>query len=63
MTLKGGSNVTLSAAEAADALDVNVETLYRNWRAWDLKGFYVGRNLKFRARDIESWIEKQVNAA
>jgi excisionase family DNA binding protein len=61
--LKGGSNVVLSAAEAADYLDCSVDTLYRNWRAWELPGFYVGRQLKFLARGLDNWIERKVNAA
>jgi excisionase family DNA binding protein len=57
--VKGGSNILLSATETADMLDIHVETLYRQWRSWGLTGVRVGRNLKFRLRDVENWIEKQ----
>lgn len=52
--------MVLSAAEAADMLDVSVDTLYRRWRSWGLRGFYVGRQLRFRCRDVEHWIERKV---
>ena len=54
--MRGGSNRLMSAEETADYLDINVETLYRQWRVWGLRGIRVGRGLKFRERDIESWI-------
>lgn len=52
----GGSNRMLSAAEAADKLGINRETLYRKWDDWGLRGVYVGSRLKFRERDLEQWL-------
>jgi excisionase family DNA binding protein len=60
--VKGGSNRLMSAAELAEMLGVSVDTVYRNWRGWGLKGYRIGnRSLKFRDRDVENWIEQ--NAA
>jgi excisionase family DNA binding protein len=56
----GGSNKLLGATATADLLDVPVQTLYRNWRTWGLKGYRVGQKLKFRERDVQGWIERQV---
>ena len=61
--MKSGSNALLSAAETADMLDMNVETLYRQWRSLGLPGLYIGRKLKFRLGDVESWIERKIEEA
>jgi excisionase family DNA binding protein len=59
----GGSNKLLSAAETAELLGVHRETLYREWEKWGLRGIRVGRSIKFRERDIESWLARQGNTA
>lgn len=53
----GGSNKLISARETAEMLGVHHDTLYRNWEEWGLRGIRVGRNLKFRVRDVESWLK------
>jgi excisionase family DNA binding protein len=58
MPLRGGSNQMLTAEDVAEALQVSVDTVYRKWRAWGLKGHRVGRLLRFRERDITTWLEK-----
>jgi excisionase family DNA binding protein len=58
----GGSNKLISAAEAAERLNVHRETLYRERENWGLKSVRVGRNIKFRERDIEDWLHKQEDA-
>ena len=57
--MRGGSNRLLSAQETADHLGINVETLYRRWKEWGMRGYRIARQLKFRERDIENWIERQ----
>ena len=57
--MKGGSNKLISSEELAEDLGVNVETVYRQWKSWGLKGYRVGRQLRFRERDIESWLESK----
>jgi excisionase family DNA binding protein len=48
----------LAAKDAAETLGVSVDTLYRQWRPWGLKAFRVGSALKFRATDVNAWIER-----
>jgi excisionase family DNA binding protein len=55
----GGSNKMLTAEQTAEFLGVSLTTLYRQWKAWGLRGYRVGHGLKFRERDIESWLERQ----
>ena len=39
-------------------LQVSTDSLYKRWRAWGLPGIHVGRLLRFRERDINTWLEK-----
>jgi excisionase family DNA binding protein len=57
------SGKLISAMDAAERLGVHHDTLYRRWREWGLPGIYVGRSLKFRERDIESWLARQEDAS
>ena len=50
----------LSAEETAERLGISLCTLYRRWREWGLRGHYIGRQLKFRERDVESYIDSRV---
>jgi excisionase family DNA binding protein len=58
----GGSNKLISLAGTAELLDVPTSTLYKNWRAWGLQAYRVGRSLKFRVRDVEAWLDRQLVA-
>lgn len=49
----------MSVQEVADYLGVSKSTVYSRWKAWGLKAHKVGRHLKFRERDVESWLERQ----
>jgi excisionase family DNA binding protein len=55
----GGSNKLISAKEVAVLLGFHEDTVYRDWRKWGLNGFHVGRQLRFRQRDIDAWIEQK----
>jgi excisionase family DNA binding protein len=55
----GGSNRLLSVAELAVYLGVPKKTVYACWRAWGLPGYRVGRHLRFRARQVEDWLDRQ----
>ncbi|WP_160051324.1 helix-turn-helix domain-containing protein [Nocardiopsis sp. FR26] len=55
----GGSNRLLSAQETADMLGISRQTLYNRWKEWGLRSHKVGRCLRFRERDIESWLTRQ----
>lgn len=54
----GGSNTLHSVKETAAFLGVSEDTLYRNWRKWGMTAYTLGRNIKFRGRDIEAWLER-----
>lgn len=52
----------LSAQEVADYLGVPITTIY-NWRHRNQgpPGLRVGRHLRYRRRDVEAWIERQLD--
>lgn len=54
----GGSNRLIGCKEAAQFLSIPERTLRDNWRRWELTAYKVGRALRFRERDLESWLEK-----
>ena len=58
----GGSNKLISLKDTAAMLDVPESSMYKNWRMWGLKAYRVGRSLKFRERDIEAWLDRQLVA-
>ena len=60
---KGGSNQALSADEVADILGVSVDTLYRQWRNWNLQAFYVGRQWRCLQRNLDAYIKAQQDKA
>jgi hypothetical protein len=59
----GGSNQLLNLANAALYLDMPERRLRDNWRRWGIPAYRVGRELRFRVRDLESWLEGRREAA
>ncbi|GAA4187156.1 hypothetical protein GCM10022252_20220 [Streptosporangium oxazolinicum] len=55
----GGSNRLMSVEDVADYLGVPKSTVYDQWKTWGLPAYRVGRNLRFRERNVESWLERQ----
>ena len=53
----GGSNRLLSVEELAAYLGVPKKTVYGCWRQWGLRGYRVGRYLRFRERHVEEWLQ------
>ena len=53
----GGSNRLLSVDELAAYLGVPKKTVYGCWRQWGLRGYRVGRYLRFRERHVEEWLQ------
>jgi excisionase family DNA binding protein len=53
----GGSNRLLSVEELAAYLGVPKKTIYGRWRQWGLRGYRVGRHLRFRQRHVEEWLQ------
>ena len=51
----------LSAQDLADYLEVPVKTIYA-WRHRNTgpRGFRVGKHLRFRWRDVESWMAERL---
>ena len=52
----GGSNRLLSVEDLAAYLGVPKKTVYGCWRQWGLRGYRVGRYLRFRERHVEEWL-------
>jgi excisionase family DNA binding protein len=59
----GGSNKLLTAQECADYLSVPLRTLREHRTEWGLRAIRVGRELRFRVRDVEAWLDRQTEAA
>gem|GEM_PF-1903143 len=55
----GGSNRLLSVDELAAYLGVPKQTVYGCWRQWGLRGYRVGRYLRFRERHVEEWLQSR----
>ena len=55
----GGSNRLLSVEELAAYLGVPKKTVYDCWRQWGLRGYRVGRYLRFRERHVEEWLQSR----
>ena len=55
----GGSNRLLSVEELAAYLGVPKKTVYDRWRQWGLRGYRVGRSLRFRERHVEEWLSSR----
>jgi Helix-turn-helix domain len=53
----GGSNQLLNLANAAAYLDMPERRLRDNWRSWGIPAYKAGRELRFRVRDLERWID------
>jgi len=55
------SDRLLSVAELADYLEVPVKTIY-TWRHRNTgpKGFRVGKHLRYRWRDVQSWVAQRI---
>ena len=58
----GGSNRLLPLAEAAAILGVKPRSLRDYWRKWGIPALRVGRELRFRERDIDAWVRKRIAA-
>lgn len=63
-TVIGGSNKLLTTREAAEYLALpSVRTLQDNWKKWGIPAAKFGRGLKFRVRDLDSFVaRREVNA-
>jgi excisionase family DNA binding protein len=59
----GGSNRLLNLVYTAAYLDVPERRLRDNWRRWGIPTYKVGRELRFRVRDLEAWLESNREAA
>lgn len=45
--------------ELAAYLGVPKKTVYSCWRHWRLRGYRVGRYLRFRERHVEEWLQSR----
>jgi excisionase family DNA binding protein len=56
----GGSNVLLTTRQAAEYLAVTERALRDNFRRWGLPAHKVGRALRFRVRDTEAYLDRNM---
>jgi excisionase family DNA binding protein len=55
----GGSNRLLSSRQVAAILGVRERTVRAMWREWQLPAYRIGKQLRWRERDVYAWIERQ----
>jgi excisionase family DNA binding protein len=48
---------------AAEYLAIPERRLRDNWRRWGMRAYRVGRELRFRERDLENWLERNSEVA
>jgi len=58
MPMGNGSNKLLDIHEASDLLRVPERRLRDYWRTWGIPASKVGRELRFRERDLWRWVEQ-----
>jgi len=56
----GGSNRMLSARDVAELLAVPERTVRDKWRIWGLPAYRIGKHLRWKERDVLSWIDRQI---
>ena len=49
----------LSVREAAEYLGKTPSTFYKHWKGWGVPGYQVGRTLKFRQSELDTWLRSQ----
>ncbi len=54
----GGSNRLLTIEQTAEYLNRNINTLRHQWKRWGLTPYRVGGVLRFRERDLETWLAR-----
>jgi excisionase family DNA binding protein len=52
----GGSNKLLTPDELAERLSLPRQQIINRWRALGFKAIKVGQYLRFRERDVETWL-------
>lgn len=55
----GGSNRWLSLNSAAAHLDMPPERLRRYFKRWGIPAYRAGRELRFKERELNTWVAKQ----
>jgi excisionase family DNA binding protein len=55
----GGSNRLLSSRDVAAILAVPERTVRDKWKEWGLPAYRIGKHLRWKERDVYSWIERQ----
>jgi excisionase family DNA binding protein len=49
----------LSARDVAELLAVPERTVRDKWRTWGLPAYRIGKHLRWKERDVLSWIDRQ----
>lgn len=53
------TTVLYTVKEVAELLDYTPDTIYLKARTGEIPAIRVGRNIRFRASDVEAWIDRQ----
>jgi excisionase family DNA binding protein len=56
----GSSNQLIGCKELAEFLSVPERTVRENWRRWGITAYKVGRAIRFRERDVETFLQKNI---
>ena len=59
----GGSNKLVSMHEAADYLSVSYKNFAANYKGWHIPFHRVGNRVKFRERDLETFLDRHRETA
>jgi len=54
----GGSNKLITVQQLAERWQMSADTIYGQWREWNLTAIRIGRHLRFRERDIDAYEER-----
>ena len=60
---QGGSNKLLNLANAAAYLDMPERRLRDNYRQWGIPAYKVGREHRFRVRDLDAYVDSHRQVA
>lgn len=53
----GGSNRLLNSAEVGELLGLPERTVRAEWKRWGLQAYRIGRAIRWRERDVHTWID------
>jgi excisionase family DNA binding protein len=49
----------LTVKDLAVLFNVSTDTIYDQWRVWGLKGYKIGKHLRFKRSEVLAWLDRQ----